>query len=184
MPEIDNPVGTVIATLVTVPTVGVVQVGVFPVPADVKTCPLVPWLPSKDVVPVSSRLTVCKVLPKKPSRQFLPLLPMSLALFVFGSKSDVIRLKISSVSVFDEPIVALLFTTRLSIVKAFTPVMLPVSSTITTLFWINLPVVVSKRTSALSVALDGPTTSPEPAPPPTCTTLSVPSSFLRYNLPS
>ena len=46
-----------------------------------------------------------------------------------------------------------------------TPVMLPLSSTITTLFWISFPVVRSNRAMALSVAEAGPTTSPVPPPP-------------------
>lgn len=49
--------------------------------------------------------------------------------------------------------------------RAATPVMVPLSSTITTLFWISLPVVRSNRAMALSVAEAGPTTSPDPPPP-------------------
>ena len=44
-------------TEVTVPVVGVVHVGVAPVPADVSTWPLVPCCPSKLVVPVTLKLT-------------------------------------------------------------------------------------------------------------------------------
>ena len=42
----------------------------------------------------------------------------------------------------------------------------PLSSSVAPLFWISLPVVLSKRAIALSVADPGPTTSPEPPPPP------------------
>ena len=52
-----KPLAETTDTVVTVPVVGVVQVGVAPVPADVKTCPVVPWLPSKLVVPVTLKLT-------------------------------------------------------------------------------------------------------------------------------
>lgn len=128
LPETEIPVPAAAATDVTVPVVGVVHVGVAPVPADVRTWPLVPCCPSKLVVPVTSRLTVLKFLPKNPSRQFLPLEPMSLALSVLGSKSEIIRLLTSNVSVFEKPKVALLFTVKLSAVKALTPVTLPVSS--------------------------------------------------------
>ena len=93
-----------------------------------------PCAPSKLAVPVNSRFTVCNVLPKKPSRQFLPLVPMSLALLVSGSKSEEILARTSKLSVLDEPNVALLFTVKLCAVRAFTPVTLPVSSIITRLF--------------------------------------------------
>ena len=66
-----------------------------------------------------------------------------MALSALGSKSVVMRDLTSKVSVFDDPSVALLFTVRLSAVRALTPVTLPVSSIKTKLFWINLPVVVS-----------------------------------------
>ena len=47
------------------------------------------------------------------------------------------------------------------------PVMSPVVSAIVTAeFWTSFPVVPSNRATALSVALDGPTTSPDPPPPP------------------
>ena len=48
--------------------------------------------------------------------------------------------------------------------EAIVVLMPPASLIVTVLFWISFPVVPSKRVIALSVADDGPTTSPEPLP--------------------